>query len=384
MTDLSYAMSEEEKSDERSNRLESGGPVPVTLKALARHLQLSPATVSLVMNNSPAARSIPDKTKERILLAAQELKYRPNPLARSLRSKRSFSVGVLVPEISEGYAALLLSGIDRLLAQESYFFLVASHRNKREMLEEYMRLLRDRLVDGYLLVNTPLELAPRLPTVAISGHNRIEGVTNVTIDHDQAAFLTFAHLKQLGHERVALFKGHKKSLDTEDRWRAILQAAREVGIEVRPELTVQLEGESTAAPFTPEEGYKEGYVFGQRLLARGERFTALFAFNDLSAIGAMRAFRDAGLRVPENISVVGFDDIQSAAFQNPRLTTVRQPLREMGEQAARILVERLAGKTDLPEKITIAPELIVRESTAPVATALRRKAAGLILGSAPS
>jgi DNA-binding LacI/PurR family transcriptional regulator len=340
-------------------------PGPVTLKALAQHLGLSPATVSLVINRSPAARSIPPRTKDRILAAAEELDYRPNQLARSLRSRRSFSIGVLMPEISEGYAASVLAGIDFHLKNSGYFFLVASHRNDRGRLQEYTRLLMDRLVEGLILINTSLERPPPLPAVAVSGHHRLPGVTDITVDHDRAASLALTHLAELGHEHVAFFKGHRKSLDTEDRWRAIRLAARKTGVRIRPGLTLQLEGESGEGPFTPDHAYREGYVFARRLLARRTPFTSLFAFNDLSAIGAMRAFRDAGVGVPAEVSVVGFDDIQSAAFQNPSLTTVRQPLREMGEIAARALLQRLAGDSPPPDTLTVEPQLVVRESTGP-------------------
>ncbi|HUP22080.1 MAG TPA: LacI family DNA-binding transcriptional regulator [Thermoanaerobaculia bacterium] len=339
-------------------------PRPVTLKTVAQHVGLSPATVSLVLNESPVADSIPLETKERVIAAARELDYRPNYLARSLRSQRSFSVGVLVPEISEGYAAGVMGGIEEHLLQEGYFYLVGSHRFKSDLLDEYLQLLRDRLVEGYVLVNTPIERSPGLPAVAVSGRRSIEGVTNVVIDHDCAARLALQHLAELGHERIAFFKGHPGSLDTEDRWQAIERAAEALSITIRPELTLQLSSKLDELAFTPEDGYQEGYVYGQRLLATGEELTTLFAFNDVSAIGAMRAFLDAGLRIPEDVSVVGFDDIQSAAFQNPSLTTVRQPLREMGTIAARLLLDRLSGGT-CPETVMVAPELVVRGSTGP-------------------
>jgi DNA-binding LacI/PurR family transcriptional regulator len=341
------------------------GPQPVTLKVLAKHLNLSPAAVSLVINESPAAQSIPQKTQDRIRAAARELGYRPNQLARSLRSRRSHTVAILLPEISEGYVATVLSGIDSLLIQEGYFYLVAAHRTKPELLDEYFRMFMDRLVEGFVLVNTVLPAAPNVPSVAVSGHRPLPGVTNVIIDHDRAAEMALSHLAELGHKRIAFFKGHKKSADTEERWQANVRAARSLGLEVFPELTLQLEGESTGSPFTPEQAYEEGHVFGRKLLERKVPFTALFGFNDVSAIGAMKAFREAGLRVPEDISVVGFDDIQSAAFQNPGLTTVRQPLQEMGEIAAKTLLARMKGEAPAPI-ITVSPLLIVRESTGPV------------------
>jgi LacI family transcriptional regulator len=342
--------------------LEAGRPV--TLKMLAERLNLSPASVSLVINDAPGAQSIPPKTQERIRAAARELGYRPNQLARSLRSRRSHTVGILAPEVSEGYAATILSGIDTTLVQEGYFFLVASHRSKPERLDEYFRMLIDRAVDGFLLINTPLRDAPPLPTVAVAGHRSLPGVTNVVIDHDRAAWLALSHLAELGHKRVAFFKGHRTSSDTEARWGAIVKAAKKLDLEVRSELTLQLEGESLGKSFTPDQAYEEGYVYGGRLLERGLPFTALFAFNDISAIGAMRAFREAGRHVPQEVSVVGFDDIQSAAFQNPPLTTVRQPLGEMGETAARTLLRRLVGE-DSPPEIMISPQLVVRGSTGP-------------------
>lgn len=344
---------------------EDSGPIKrVTLKVLAEHLDLSPATVSVVLNDAPVAASIPRETKDRIFAASAELGYRPNHLARSLRRKRSFSVGVLVPEISEGYAAGVMSGVEHRLIEEGYFYLVASHRSRSDLVEEYLRNLDDRSVEGFLLVAAQLTTAPRLPTVAVAGHKALAGVTNVVLDHDRAAELALTHLAELGHERIALFKGHPNSADTEDRWRAIVGVSAALGLEVRPELTVQLEGNFPDGLFSAEAGYQEGYGYGRELLARGGDFTALFAFNDISAIGAMRAFLDAGLRVPEDVSIVGFDDILSAAFQNPGLTTVRQPLREMGETAGRILLERVGGNNDFPDFVTVEPELMVRASTA--------------------
>ena len=133
-----------------------------------------------------------------------------------------------------------------------------------------------------------------------------------------------------------------------------------------PELTLRLKGEAYGEVFSPEAGYQEGYAFGKELVGRGVDFSALFAFNDISAIGAMRAFEDAGRRVPQDVSVVGFDDIQSSPFHRPSLTTVRQPLREMGEKAARILVRQLAGDTSDPDFVTVQPELVARQSTASV------------------
>lgn len=347
-------------------------PGRVTIKALAEHVGLSPSTVSLVLNRSPVADSIPQETKDRVFVAARELDYRPNYLARSLRSRRTFTIGIVLPEVSEGYAAGIVSGVEARLLQDGYFYLLAGHRRDEERLDECMGLLQDRSVDGLVLINTPISEPPRLPTVAVSGHTELAGVTNVIIDHDRGAITALAHLKELGHERIAFFKGHRRTSDAAVRWAAIARAAHELGLEIRPELTLQLSGDSAGAEFSPEEGYEEGHVFGRRLLDRGEELTALFAFNDISAIGAMRAFLDADLSVPEDVSIIGFDDIESAAYQNPSLTTVRQPLRQMGETAAEVLLAQLAGGAAPGSFVTIEPELVVRDSTGPAPETWRR------------
>ena len=337
----------------------------VTLKDVARHLELSTTTVSVVLNGSPVADSIPQETKDRVFAAARELAYRPNYLARSLRGKRSFSVGVLVPEISEGYAAGVINGVESHLAQQGFFYLMASHGSRPELLEEYLRHLEDRSVEGFILIATYLTQAPPLPTVVVSGHRRFGGVTNLVLDQGKAASLALSHLVELGHERVAFFKGAEGSIDAGERWQKISETAAALGIEVRPELAPQLVGRSLGPVFSSTEGYHEGYAYGQKLLATGLEFSALFAFNDASAIGAMRAFLDAGLRIPGDVSVIGFDDIMNAAFQNPQLTTIRQPLRQMGEIAGKILLERLDGRNSHPDFVTVEPELVVRASTGP-------------------
>ena len=345
------------KSNSASAPQKSSG-AGVSLKFLAEHLGLSQAAVSFVINRSPAAKSIPQRTQELIRAAARELNYRPNHLARSLRQQRSFTIGVVVPEISEGYAALVMSGIEDHLLREGYFYFVVSHHHRSELITEYPLLLQQRAVEGLIAVDTVLSDKVDVPGVAVSGHRDVPGVTNIVLDHGRAACMALQHLSKLGHRRIAFIKGQEFSSDTEVRWEAVRGAAVEFGIEVKEWLTGQLEGDSSSPLL--------GYQVAQKLIASGEHFTALFTFNDIAAIGAIKALREAGLRVPEDVSVVGFDDIQSAAFQNPALTTVRQPLREMGTIAAETLLQRITApaKAPYPKEIVVEPELIVRASTA--------------------
>lgn len=340
-----------------SRRATIGGPV--SLKELADYIGLSPTTLSLVLNQSPVANSIPAATKQRIFAAAKKFNYRPNFVARSLRARRSYTIGVMVPEVSEGYEAMVLSGIEDHLLQEGYFYFVVSHRHQPDLIDEYPQLLLARAIEGLIAVDTPCDGSLAVPTVAVSAHRKIDGVTNIVLDHERAAALAVGHLYELGHRRVAFIKGQSFSSDTEVRWTAMRQALRMRGLSLDDRLRTQLKGD-TPSP-------QPGYVATKKLLASGEPFTALVAFNDVSAIGAIRALREAGHRVPEDISVVGFDDIQSAAFQNPALTTVRQPLWKMGKLAAETVLRRIANgaKAPYPKTLTVEPKLVVRESTAP-------------------
>jgi LacI family transcriptional regulator len=328
------------------------------MKELADHLGVSPTTISLVINRSPVADSIPQRTKDQIFSAARKFGYRPNFFARSLRTRRSFTVGVMVPEVSEGYAGTVLSGIEDHLMQVGYFYFVVSHRHRGDLIDEYAQLFLDRSVDGLIAVDTPWNREYFAPVVTISGHDGNKAVTNIALNHSYAAELAMRHLLQLGHRKIALIKGQEFSSDTEVRWRAITEAAKRLGSPISERLTVQMEGDSPS----PEIGYNAT----RKLLHRTEPFTALFAFNDVSAIGAIQALREAGRRVPQDISVMGFDDIQSAAYQNPRLTTIRQPLRKMGELAAETVLRRIVQPSEeAPHDLVVEPELIVRETTAP-------------------
>jgi DNA-binding LacI/PurR family transcriptional regulator len=328
----------------------------VTLKAVAQHLGLTPGTVSAVLNNSAAARSIPEHTRKRIIAAARELKYRPNFLARSLRVQRTFSIGVITEEIGDAYGGMVVSGIEAYLSERNFFFLTVAHRHDPKLLETYSEMLIARGIEGLITIDTSIDAPPLLPTVAVAGHQKVENVTNIVLDHKRAAELALRHLKQLGHTRIAFLRGQAASSDSATRWAAIQEVARRFEIPIHPELVLQLEGIAS----TPDLGYPYGKAF----LARNIPFTALFAYNDISAIGAVRAFQEAGLRIPQDISVVGFDDIALASFCLPPLTTVRQPLLKMGRIAAQTVLDRIEDRAPFVPEIAIEPELVVRGSTA--------------------
>ena len=333
----------------------------ISLRTLGEYLNLSPATISLVLNNAAGVRSIPQETRERVREAAKLFDYRPSFFARSLRKGQTFSVGVLVPDLSNGYSAQVLEGVEDVLVEEGYFYFTASHRLRKDLLDEYPKLLLSRSVEGFIVIDTVLDHELPVPVVAVAGHRRIAGVTNVVLDQMRAAELVLKHLFLLGHRKIAFMRGGSHSSDADERWECLMNAAQELNLTTRPEWLVQLELRIS----TPELGYVPAMELLNRQKGAEDQFTALVCYNDVAAIGATRAMREHRLRVPEDVSIVGFDDIQAAAFQTPSLTTIRQPLRDMGATAAKILLRRIRAQGSDPDTVPVVPELVIRESTAP-------------------
>jgi DNA-binding LacI/PurR family transcriptional regulator len=330
-------------------------PGKVTLRGVAERVGLSPGTISAVLNNAPSARAIPEHTRERIRAAAQELNYRPNFLARSLRKKRTYTVGLIIEEIGDAYGSMVISGVEAYLRQHNYFFLTVIHRHDAALLRGHSQLLLERGVEGFITVDTSLPDALPLPTVSVAGHRKLHGVTNIVLDQERGARVALEHLLALGHREIAFMKGQPFSSDSEDRWSAVRKVAQELGLEMDTDLIVKLE--------TDDPSPQVGYPYAKQLLARRKPFTALFAYNDISAIGAIRAFQEESLCVPQDISVVGFDDIPWAAYHTPSLTTVRQPLARMGQIAAETLIQMIESEDEHSSEIAIEPTLVVREST---------------------
>jgi LacI family transcriptional regulator len=314
------------------------------------------------MSRTAAATRIPPATQQRIFEAAEQLNYQASAVARSLRQKKSFTVGVIVPEISEGYTASVLGGIEDALLEQGYFYFVVSHRHRPELLENYIRMLQSRGVEGIIAIDTPLDGGLKIPITSVSGHKIRKDIVNIVIDHNVAAHQALNHLVSLGHSKIAFLRGQAFSSDTKPRWRAICNVAKELNLEIAPERVVDL---VLAAP-TSEPGQEAT----ERLLSQTRDFTALFAFNDLAAIGAMVALRQHDLRVPRDVSVIGFDDIPSAATNSPGLSTIRQPMQQMGRLAAQVLLEAIRGENQNHKSfLSVLPTLVIRKSTAHPRTA---------------
>jgi LacI family transcriptional regulator len=330
---------------------------PITLKELAKILELSPATISRIVNGQGARYRIAEETQQRVLRATAQHGYSANAVARSLRANRTYTIGVILPEISEGYSTAVLSGIEDELLNNGFFYFVVSHRHRAELLKEYPRLLLSRAVEGIIEIDTCVEQELPVPVIAVSGHKRREGVINIELDHKEAARLALSHLLSLGHQEIAFIRGQPFSSDTKHRWDAIVEAARGMNLAIDPRLVVQLQ--------SPDAGPAPGIEITRELLKTGVRFTALFAFNDVTAIGAILALREADLRVPRDVSVLGFDDVSVAAINHPPLTTIHQPLRAMGQAAAATLLQLIRNEIPhpRPSSIKMSPKLVVRKST---------------------
>jgi DNA-binding LacI/PurR family transcriptional regulator len=336
----------------------------IGLKELSAQLGLSQATVSRVINGSATAHRISAVTQQRVLALAASLDYKAHVLAAGLRNRRTSTVGVLVPEISEGYSTTVLSGIEDALLKAGYFYFVVSHRHRKDLLREYPRMLIARAVEGIIAVDSAIEKDLPIPVVAVSGHSRHKSIVNIELDHMLAARQSLGHLKKLGHRQIAFIKGQTFSSDTAIRWKAICAVAAELGLRIDDKLTVQIEG------LCP--GTELGREVTLKLIERGHKFSAILAFNDLSAIGAITALHESGIHVPTQVSVVGFDDILSASTNNPALTTVRQPLYQMGEIAALTLLQWLKGEAASPprQSIQVLPTFVERQSTCGVRKAI--------------
>ncbi len=215
-----------------------------------------------------------------------------------------------------------------------------------------------------IFISAHVERALSVPVVCVCDEVDRPGDTLVTIDEGKATLLAVTHLMELGHRELAVLKGPINNGASEIRLQKVLKACDRNGIQIHPAQIVQLESYSTDNTLMSESGYRAT----KELLAKGKPFTALFAFNDASAIGAIRALADSGLRVPEDVSVIGFDDIPQSMFSVPRLTTIRQPLAAMGELAAKTLLKKITDGEDGPKALYVDTELIVRESTGPRST----------------
>lgn len=343
----------------------------ITIRDVARKSGFSATTVSIVLNESASAAGIPPITKNHIKKVARQLGYRPNPFARMLLKNQSRAIAVMVPDIRDPYCSQILSGIEDALYKPGYLLVLTDIQNHRARFRGHLQRLLDRRVEGIVAIANSLYLSTSVlgefehgtvPTVVIGRKPERGSLSSVVVDNVAGACEILEHLIKLGHRDIAFIQGPRQLIDTEQRWAGINAAAKKSGLRIDPAIVRRLG--------SPASSYEGGYTAARSLVDSHQSFTAIMAFDDLTAFGAIRALHDAGRRVPEDCSVVGFDDVAAAEFFNPPLTTMRQPMELMGRMSIEILLAALGSQSNqtpiAPVRRSVKPKLIIRKSSASV------------------
>jgi DNA-binding LacI/PurR family transcriptional regulator len=345
----------------------------VTLSDVARACQLSVSTVSIVLSDAPLSRHVAEATRQRIHTTARRLGYHPDAYARSLRRRRTQTIGVLAYDMSDPFCIPVIRGIEEGLQPAQYFSLLVNAQTQRKLFDSYLRMILERRAEGVMVIaswvfeeaNLLADIEKNhVPIVIVGRDLTARRITSVLVDNHAGGALAMRHLLSLGHRRIAVIRGPEEMFDSEPRWAGIRHAAAEAGIRLDPRLLFQLPNR-----VDPRSGFDGGFDLAREMLASGCAFTAVLAFDDLTALGVVRGLSEAGLRVPEDCSVIGFDDILPAALATPGMTTIRQPLREMGLLATQRMLEALQQPREKPWRRAplhmLPPELVVRSSSAP-------------------
>lgn len=346
----------------RSNR--------VTIVDVAKESGFAPSTVSIVLNDAPVARRVPEQTKAHIKKTAKALGYRPDMIARSLRSRRSQTIGIMIFDISDPFCVMALTGIQRRFDSTEYLPIIMDARGDRKRFEAYLALLLERQVEGLIVVANWLMGDPKLfvgiknnlPIVMIGRDLSKVGLHSITADNETGGHMSVRHLYELGHRKIAIIRGPKKMVNADQRWDGIERFLAERHLSINAKHIQQLPDSWDA-----RTAFSCGENITELLLRSTPRFTALAAFDDLTALGAVRALSRAGISVPNDCSIIGFDDVPPAALSTPGLTTIRQPLEEIGILAADYVLKELReDRDDTPQSFrlqALSPSLVIRDST---------------------
>ena len=334
----------------------------VTIKDVARASGVSSATVSRVLSGYEFVR---ESTRTRVMEAVEHLGYVANLQARSLAGGRSHIVGLLVPNLDNSYVGTITRGIDQELERANYdLVLYTSHRHPSNE-SFYVGAIANGLTEGLLLVAPLVPMSyldvlreQNFPYVLIDQADTTENSSVVDATNWQGAYEATRYLSQLGHTRMACITGALAVRSAVDRLRGYKAALADCAIPVREELVIE-------GDYQQQTGYE---ATKSLLRSVNPPPTAIFASNDLSAFGSMDAARECGFRIPDDISIIGFDDIPQASLVYPKLTTVRQPLEQMGQVAVKMLLERIEERSRPPQRVTLATQLVIRDSCGPYQT----------------
>jgi DNA-binding LacI/PurR family transcriptional regulator len=346
-----------------------------TIRDVAARAGVSHQTVSRVINRNP---SVAESTRERVQTAIRELGYVPSPMARGLISNRTHSLGVVADDISDGFFARAVAGAEAEARRRDYYLMIGSVEPDDDE-RGYLRLMLERRVEGLILARPSVPLTPSdlqlaasagIPLVAV-GSSELTGFPVVDVDNRQGGFDATRHLLEHGHDLIATIVGPRDWPSAAARLQGYRDALLEAGVAEDPGLVEH----------AADWGLESGRAAAARLLARDQSFTALFAHSDLIALGAIRQLRDAGKHVPGDVSVVGYDDLPVADYVEPPLTTVHQPMREVGALAAGIVLDQLAGgPAPAPGPHLLPAVLVERQSVAPPRSRTRGRGIAGIIG----
>jgi LacI family transcriptional regulator len=342
----------------------------VTLLDIARASGFSVSTVSIVLSEAPLSQNVAASTRTHIRAIAQQLGYHPDAYARSLRRRSTQTIGILAFDLSDPFCTPIIRGIQGGLRAAGYLPLMIDAQAQRKLFDSSLHMILERRADGVIVIaswvfeETDLlaDVKKNNVPIVIVGRDLVaRGIHSILVDNEAGGALAMRHLTALGHRHIAVIQGPQEMVDTQPRWAGMQEIAAEQGIELDPNLLFQLPGLAD-----PASGFEGGLRFAREMLGSGLPFTAVIAFDDLTALGVVRGLTEAGLRIPEDCSVMGFDDVLPAEVATPAMTTIRQPLNEMGQEAAhRVLqaIKRGSGKPDKPRLHKPSPELVVRMST---------------------
>lgn len=329
----------------------------VTIKDLAKVAGVSPSTVSRALNDSPL---ISLETKRRIQRLAEELGYERNELARGLVKGSFGALGLIVPDIINPFFAEITKGVEEVARSRGFGVVLCTTEGEEAREADYVQLLRRKRVDGLIIASVTLDdpcLAnlqrSKVPFVLVSRLSQRVKAPYVVVDDRKGGRLAVEHLVSLGHEKIAFVGGPANVYSSRERMHAYRQVLRERGLPCRREWII-------FSAFTQQAGREAG----RRLLSCPDRPTAIFAANDLIALGIMEAAEELGLSIPEDLSLVGYNNIAYAGLPRIQLTTVAQPMRDMGRIAARYVLDVVEGKETAFLEAILAPQLIVRRTTA--------------------
>lgn len=325
-----------------------------TIRDVAREAGVSPSTVSRVLNGTAPVKE--DKRRN-VLLAISKLHYHPNGIARSLRRKKTNALGLVVPDITNPFFAEAAKGVEEIARMYNYIVILCNSENDPRRERTYLEVLKEKRVDGIILVTAggrgllAARILKEIPIVVMDRSLPRLQVDTVVTDNVAGAYEAAKHLVTMGHRRIGIIAGPYSLAPARDRLEGYRKAFLEERIAWNPALVRQ-------SSFTIMGGYEAM----KELLNIRPRPTAVLASNDMMALGALRAIQEAHLRIPEDIAIIGYDDITVASLVNPQLTTVAQPTRAMGQMSVKMLLKRVHGDSSPARVVTLKPTLIVRES----------------------